>query len=282
MFSMSHAYTLESLQKALPEQVMDWAKAEEDRFYDDQTIFEYIDGAGEVYRAYHMNRCLSRRYTMQNGPALILDIFDMGSSGDAFGVFTHDPDGEPLDLGQGALYRAGWLRFWKDRFFVSVYAEQETEATEKALRELGRSVASAIKQEGRKPIILSYLPPEGLQPMSVRFFHDSNVMSMHYYLSDENILDLNLHTDAVLAAYQQSQGFAQVLLVLYPDTEKAAGAHASFLTHYLPDADSRGFALLENKKWSAAGLKKELIAVILEADSRELAESLLKETMDRY
>jgi len=59
---MSNAGSLEELQKVLPENVRNWAKAEQDQFYDGQTIFDYIDGAGEVYRAYNMQRCLSRRY----------------------------------------------------------------------------------------------------------------------------------------------------------------------------------------------------------------------------
>ena len=99
MIPMSDAGPLEELQSALPDKVMTWTKAEEDHFYDSQTIFDYIDGAGEVYRAYNMQRCLSRRYVPPEGPAIIPDVFEMASSYDAFGVFTHDPDGEGLAVG---------------------------------------------------------------------------------------------------------------------------------------------------------------------------------------
>ncbi|MFC1868442.1 DUF6599 family protein, partial [Thermodesulfobacteriota bacterium] len=60
----------------------------------------------------------------------------MGSSKDAFGVFTHDQDGDALDMGQGGLYNYGWLRFWKGRFFISIFAEKESPEAEKAVKNL--------------------------------------------------------------------------------------------------------------------------------------------------
>ena len=275
MIPMSYAGPLEELQHALPEKVMNWTKAEEDQFYDSQTIFDYIDGAGEVYRAYNMQRCLSRRYVTDQGPAIILDIFEMASSYDAFGVFTHDPDGEELPVGQGAVYRSGWLGFWKDRFFISLYADEETDAARQALRELAGKVASLIKKEGPKPQILSRLPKKGLQAGSIRYFHDHPVLNRHYFVSTENILHLGRQTEALLAAYQRKEGAAQILLVKYPDGDKAKEAHSDFLKHYLPDADPSGMAKLENNKWCGASVKGPLLAVVLEADSREIATDLL-------
>ena len=275
MVSVSDAGPLEELQGVLPEKVLTWSKAEEDQFYDSQTIFDYIDGAGEVYRAYNMQRCLSRRYVPPEGPAIILDIFEMASSYDAFGVFTHDPDGEGLAVGQGAVYRSGWLGLWKGRFFVSLYADEDTEAAKQALRELAGKVASLIKKEGPKPQILSRLPKKGLQATSVRYFHDHPVLNRHYFISTENILRLGGRTEAVLASYQLKEGAAQILLVIYPDAEKAKEAHSSFLRHYLPDADPSGMAKLENKKWCGASVRGPFVAVVLEADSRDIAASLL-------
>ncbi len=279
MLSSAYASPIESLRRALPERIEAWERGGEDRFYDNQTIFEYIDGAGEVYRAYNMKSCLSRRYVTPKGPAIILDIFDMGTSNDAFGVFTHDQDGEPLDVGQGALYRAGWLSFWKGPFFVSIYAEEETEATRKAIRELAGTIALLIKVEGPRPGILSYLPAEGLQPKSIRYFHDHHVLNFHYYLSDENILNLGPQSNATLAEYRMDHGSARLLLALYPDSEKAAKAYQSLYQTYLHDADAKGVARLEDGKWSGAAMKGMLVVLVLEADSRELVEGLLKRAM---
>ena len=280
MVLKSYADSIEVLHAALPDQLEVWVAEPGDRFFDAETIFDYIDGAGEVYISYNMKRCLSRRYKSPNRPSIVLDIFDMGSSKDAFGVFTHDQDGEGLDVGQGALYRSGWLNFWKDRFFVSIYVEEETADAKKAVRKLGEAVASLITTQGPKPRILLQLPSEGLQPGSVRYLHHHIVLNYHFYLSDENILDLGPPTDAALALYHWRRESARLLLVMYPSATKAAKAHASFLKHYLPEAESTGLARLENKKWSAAALKGKRLAIVLDAESRELAKGLLKRVQD--
>jgi len=276
----SHAEQLDVLSAALPSQIGIWTAEPKDRIYDTETIFSYIDGAGEVYRAYNMRSCLSRRYTSPNAPAIVLDIFDMGTSEDAFGVFTHDRDGRAVDVGQGALYRPGWLSFWKGRFFVSIYIEKETEAAKEAISDLSRVVASLIKDQGPKPGILLKLPPEGLQSRSIRYLHHHTLLNYHFYLADENILNLGQHTDAVLAVYQRSGKRAHLLLVFYPNVEKAAEAHKTLLRHYLPEAKSTRAVLLEDGKWSATGLKNKFLTVVLEADTRPLAENLLREVLE--
>lgn len=276
MAHTSPADTLESLQQNLPKQINGWTAEPSDRIFDPKTIFSYINGGAEVYRAYNMQACLSRRYTAPNRPTIILDIFDMGSPQDAFGVFTHDTDGSVIDVGQDARLRPGWLSFWKSRYFISIYAEEETEAAEKAVKDLAGQVAVAISQKGATPKILMRLPSEGLQNESVRYLHHPMVLNYHYYLADENILNISVETDVVLATYQLDNQQARLLLVNYADAQNAMQSRTRFLKHYLPDADSTGTALLENGKWAAVKRIDHLLAIVLEADSRQLAERLLK------
>jgi hypothetical protein len=89
-------------------------------------------------------------------------------------------------------------------------------------------------------------------------------------------LQISDQTDVALAAYRIKNKHALLLLVAYPDSDKAAKSRASFLEHYLPDADPSGAALLENGKWAAIQKRDHLVAIVLEADNRELAEHLLR------
>ena len=280
MIQESYADPIQTLHAALPKQIQGWSAEPNDRFFNEETIFDYINGAGEVYRAYNMRKCLSRRYTIPKGPAIVLDIFDMQSSEDAFGVFTHDQDGESVDVGQEGLYRSGWLSFWKDRFFISIYMEEESDAAQRAVKGLAREVASLIPNEGLKPQILSLLPQKGLQPKTIRYFHHHILLNYHFYLADENILSLGTDTQAALAEYKRGKENARLLLVQYPKREEAEKAHKKFLKIYLPEADAKRPVLLENAKWSAAALGGKRLVIVLEADSQGLAESLLKEVIN--
>ena len=270
------ANNLEALRARLPAKTRGWSAEPEDKIFDDKTIFQYINGAGEVYKAYNLRRCLSRKYRNPSGHVIILDLFDMGSSQDAFGVFTHDTDGKILNIGQDARLRPGWLSFWKHRFFVSIYMEEESDAVEKAVLELGKMVAASITAEGTRPGLLLRLPRTGLDAENIRFLHHPVILNYHFYLADRNILNLSLKTDAALGAYVKDGKKARLLLVDYPDLKIAKKSLNSFLKHYLPDADQTGTARLENGKWAAARVSGKLLAAVLEADSRELAEELLK------
>ncbi|MCK4984306.1 MAG: hypothetical protein KAS40_02245, partial [Desulfobacterales bacterium] len=178
-------------------------------------------------------------------------------------------------LGQDARYRSGWLSFWKHRYFVSIYMEEETAAAEKTVKALGREVAARIAKKGFRPRILQKLPPEGLVSGSIRYLHHPIVLNYHFYISDENILNLSAKTDAVLANYQAGREEARLLLISYSNLKVAKKSLADFSKHYLPDADQTGFAKIENGKFAAAFLKDKLLTIILESDSRRLAERLL-------
>jgi hypothetical protein len=141
-------------------------------------------------------------------------------------------------------------------------------------------VASLVEDEGPKPEILRKLPSQGLQARSIRYLHHHTLLNYHYYLADENILNLGRHTDAVLAVYERSGKRAHLLLVSYPNEQKAAEAHKGLLHHYLPEAKSTGAVRLEDGSWAAAGLKNRFLPVVLEADSRPLAEDLLREVLE--
>jgi hypothetical protein len=275
MTKASHANTLKDLGDRLPKKLKHWTAEPKDRLYDEETIYSYIDGGAELYKAYNMRQCLSRRYTTTKGPAIILDIFDMGTSSDAFGVFTHDTDGNVIDIGQDARYRSGWLSFWKYRYFVSIYMEEETAAAEKAVKALGQEVAAHIAKKGFRPRILQKLPSEGLVSGSVRYLHHPIVLNYHYYISDENLLNLSANTKAVLAKYKVGTASARLLLISYTNLKVAKKSLNAFSKHYLPDADKTGFAEIENGKFAAVFLKDKLLTIILESDSRHLAERLL-------
>lgn len=248
---------------------------EEDQSFDRETIFSYIDGAGEVYRSYNIQRLFARRLTREGAPALIVDLFDMGSPADAFGVFSHDPTGDDARVGQGSAYQGGLLSFWKDRYFVSLYAEEETEETRAAVFGLAARVAAAIPGEGRPPDLVASLPAQGLDPRSVRYFHNHLVLNIHYFVSQDNILRLGQKTEAVLGRYGDDGALGRILIVRYPDAGLAGEALDSFCRAYIPEGGEARAARTENGKWTAARLSRDRVAVVFDAPTQTGAEALL-------
>ena len=245
--------------------------SEADKVYDPETISRYLNGSGEVYRSYNMKLLVSRRFHKDGRPDIVVDLFDMGSSADAFGVFTHGLDGEDAATGQGSIYKAGLLSFWKDRYFVSISTEEETQESKPAVLDLGRRIAAAIPREGAKPKLLGFLPPDGLDAAHIRFFHSHSILNSHFFVADGDILLLEQTAAAVLAPYVTAGGKSQLLVVAYPDEAKAARAFESFGKSYMPDAKKPGLIRTEDRKWTASARDGAIVIVVFNADSDQFA-----------
>lgn len=271
----------------IPMEVEGWRAAGPDREYDGQTLFQYIDGGAEVYRAYGMRRCLARRYERTGEPALLLDLFDMGRPADAFGVFTHDLDGEPAGIGQDSRFRPGWLTFWQGRFYVSITAEGETSAAEAAVRSLGRQVADVLPREGGRPELVALLPADGLVRGRVRYFRHPVILSVHLFLDQADALHLDPRVEGTLADYRRPapggdphQALpAKLLLLRYPTAEAAARARDDFGFAYLEDQAGSGLAKVQDGSWVALGASGRRLALVLDAASPTLARALRDEAL---
>lgn len=207
---------------AIVSEIAGWRSAGSWESYDTESIYGYIDGHAEVYLAYGMSRCLSRRYTGPEGePDIVLDLFEQASPADAFGVFTHDREGDAVDIGQGGRLREGWLSFWKGRWFGSVYAEGVSVASAEALRAVGAAAAAAITEVGELPPLVAELPRAGLDQDSIRFLHTQEILNTVVYLGYENPLRLERGVDAVVGRYERHDGAGWLLIVEYPTEEQA-------------------------------------------------------------
>ena len=264
------------LQEFLPRNMHGWKVKGKDKIYDPKTIFDYIDGAGEVYRSYNFKILLARRFTKKGQPDIVADLFDMASSKDAFGVFTHDLEGDDAGVGQGSSYRDGLLSFWKGHYYISLYAEEETEDAKNTLLAMGREVASSIEKEGEKPDIISLLPGEFRGEKNVHYFHNHVILSYHFYVSDENILLLDQQTEAVLGIFREGDERSYLLLVRYPEVKIASRAYKKFTEAYMPDAEEPGLLRTEDLKWTAARFKKNFIIIIFNAPSDSFARNIVE------
>jgi hypothetical protein len=271
---------LQVLAGAVPEEVSGWRASEPGTVYDSESIFTYIDGHAEVYLAYGMRQCLARRYTGPVGEAdVVLDVFEMASPEDAFGVFTHDRDGEPVDVGNDGLLRYGWLSYWRGPFFVSIYAEGESEASREAVLELGRAVAITIGEDGERPAIVDSLPATGLEHQSVRFLRSHQILNSHIYVADDNVLDLGPDTSAVLGRYRRGDDSGYLLLVDYADAGRREAAARAFAAEFLVGEPGAGPRQAEDGGWYGVGGADARLAAVLAADSEGVAAALMSDAL---
>jgi len=196
--------TISAVDAALPDELLGWRTVPDERVvYDRESLYDYIDGGAELYLSYGFHHLASCKYVQLDEPDIVVDLFDMGTSQNAFGVFSQSREVIEDAFGQGSQYTEGLLLFWKGRYYVSILASPETGRSKDAVFELARTIASAIPDEGPLPDVLARLPREGLVEESVRYFRHYIWLNSHYYVADENILHIEDTTHAVLAKYRR-------------------------------------------------------------------------------
>jgi hypothetical protein len=267
----------DTLADLLPAEMRGFKPGGGDEIYNFDNLFRLIDGSAEVYRALNVRTVLDRRYVKKGAADIIVDVFDMGSSQDAFGAYHHDMREEKAaGIGQESEYAGGALHFWKDRYFVSVVALRETDDSTRAVLALGKAIAAAIPRKGAAPKLVEWLPSTGLIPAQVHYFHDWVSLNRRYTLAEENLLELTRKTEGVLARYRcasqpgggtGSQSFALVL-INYPSPRSAEEAHRRFLDKYLPDRDEQGVVRTENNRWAGSRQQGTIFVGVFDAPTR--------------
>lgn len=264
----------------LPREIGAWKKPPKPDVYTPGSLSGYIDGGAELYISYNFRGSLSLKYAKDPDNEITVDIFDMGSSFDAFGVFAHTRETIDSRFGQGSEYAAGLLTFWKDRYYVSVLAYPETEEKKRVVFALGDAIAAAIKTEGPLPPILALLPAEGLIPESVHYFHHYIWLNSFYFVSNENVLNIAPDTPAVLSKYRAAGGTVFLLLVRYPDEARAGAALLQFRDKVLGGA-KEGASKMADGRFAGSRLTGGLFAAVFGAPDEAAVRAMLDRVKNR-
>jgi len=262
----------------LPVQIDGWTMTEQLLIGTHEALYDYIDGGAELYISYGFRNAISCRYTKAGQPDVTAEIFDLGSSADAFGIYSQTRDKEEKEYGQGSYYITGAQFFWKGKYWVSLITGESTDESVKLLHSLASYIDSKITETGEPPSILSVLPAEGLLPGGTLYFHHYIWLNAYYFIASENIFEVDDHTPAVLAKYGAPEERLYLLVIQYPDSIKAKRAYAAFGRHFFPEGLSDNCILLEDNTWLAAGLVGHTLVGVFNAKTREKAHNLLEKT----
>ena len=294
----------------LPRQAGPWVRPDGPRRITEESIFDYMDGAGELYLAYRFSHLDVYVYSAPERTLgeIRVELYWMSSPDDGFGLLSVDWGGEPVDL-QGrrvtqgkavpavpphdALYGGGLLRFWSGNLYGRVMASRESPESRAQVLAIAGAIVKDRPANGRPPAILSRIPVRlgerlVLRPDRTCFFRSHYVLNSVYYLAPDDVLGLGPAVDASVSEYRPAgTGGPPVRLIqaVYPSADAAAAALRTFRKQYVPvpagqvgETAASAAANAEGKwvGWSAAGRS---LAIVIDApgerDAKELASAAL-------
>ena len=293
----------------LPKSMGVWTRSDSARIIDSSNIFQYMNGGGELYLAYGFDHLEVYEYTADQQDTILVEVYVMNTSDDAFGLLSLDWGGEPVTFQSTAsvpfkptvspparaLYGGGLLRLWADTIYARVMAFRETVESKEAVLSLGQTIAANRKMPG-EPELLKVLPKAmgsdwKLRKDRIGYFRSHLVLNSLYYLSHQNILNLDHSTEAVTAPYENisNAGISkrvQVLFVKYATPERARKALDNFHNAYLHE-HRKGFDPGVAKKhmnsfniedgWLGYSLDGMCVAIVFECPNRESAQMIIKQ-----
>lgn len=259
----------------LPTKIGGWESSKEDKVYDRKNIYDYLDGGAELYLAYNMEKLFSRRYKSRQEGDIVVDIFEMKTSKNAFGLFSHDYEGNKLKIGDGSVYEMGLLIFWQSRYYVSILAENESEAAKKAVFKLADLISKNISDSAKIPELMNRLKGEEFNLISRHYFQSHLCLNFYYYLSDVNILNLSESTEGAIGKYQIEDKIFYAVIIQYLTDKEAKDALLSFQVKHLKTKSIQPAAILKDGKWYACKQAGNDIVISLGCPSKEIALKLI-------
>ncbi len=196
-----------------PGTVEGWGYARPPETYDPETLFHYMNGKARVYLDYGFVKLNHAEFAPTEAkPVVDVDVYDMGSSEGAFGIYSLERgDDLPLHYKTRLGYMVASSRFfWKGRYYVAITSADTSPETIDAIKALSLYVEKSLRAG-----------PEGI-PLLAAFPADDRVTESEQYFA-MNFLGYEFMGAGFTAAYHEKGG--RFKLFLSPkDSPQAARA----------------------------------------------------------
>jgi len=160
-----------SLHFLLPD-VVTWKIPEAPQDYFPEILFEYINGAAEIYLSYDFKELTVGQYEKGDSNAsLIIEIYDMGNEINSFGIYSAErfPDSQFISLGNQGYLEEETLNFIVGKYYVKLLCFDSGEDSADFLKLFSQEVVKRVKDKGTLPPALAFFPKQGLVRNSEKF-----------------------------------------------------------------------------------------------------------------
>ena len=232
--------------------------------YKGEKLFDYMNGGAELYYEYGFEQACVQRYQTPPGE-VTAEIYQMDLPANAYGIYTFDTKGEHPSIGQDATYERGLLGFWKGRFFVRVFSENEE--LKETILVLGRAIAQKITDEGERPAIVDSIPSFWVEGNSLLYFRGMIALNNSYFLSHQNVLSLGAGSEGITVQYTPETQPLRVIMVRYLDRTQAEEGFQSFQASGVikEGAFKEGLFLGKSRKgYGGATIEGDFIILVLD------------------
>lgn len=151
--------------------VKDWSFKGKPDVYTPDNLFEYINGAAEVFLMYDFEKLAALTYENQAKQSITVEIYRHRDKTFGFGIYAQEKPQKSafLPIGTQGYYETGVLNFFKGKYYVKISSFDIKKGEEKILKTLAADVAANLDGQMGFPPVISCFPAKGLVKNSERY-----------------------------------------------------------------------------------------------------------------
>jgi len=211
----------ETLISLLPQkgELAGWRQTYEARFFTPDDLFEYIDGAADLYLQYGFQMVLTTDYAAgADSSGVTVEVYTMATPLHAFGMYAAErsPSEPAIAIGVEGYHSANVLNFYKGPYYVKLTSFTLDRDMGPVLAEMARFIADRIKGHFTAPEMLALFPQQ-----------DAVLYSDRYVPSDFN--GQSYFQNGYRRDYRNDTcGDFQLFLIPFSDSLEARNAFAKY------------------------------------------------------
>lgn len=209
-----------------------WIKDGDPDIYYADNLWEYINGAADMYLRYDFTKVLTLTYDRDPERSITIDVYEHSNPTYAFGIYSRErtAESEFLAIGTQAYYEKGMLNFFQGNYYVKLMGFDVGEDEESFLKSIAKDVAGRLGGEPRFPAVLACFPAE------------NKIENSETFIAKDFLGRSVLHS-AFVVEYEVKGITKQVFIIEAADEDNAKDVVAK----YIEQVEKKGSSVVREK-----------------------------------
>jgi len=154
-------------------EIKGWKQSAEIQTFIPKNLYEYINGAADLYLMYDFQELKSAEYVNEKKASVIVDVYRHKTPIHAFGIYSQErlSDANFINIGAQGYVEKNVLNFLTGSYYVKLNSFNTGAEDEEILLAFAKKVSESLGERGKLPSILSSFPIEGKKKNSEKFIN---------------------------------------------------------------------------------------------------------------
>ncbi len=144
-------------------EIAGWKQSGEIQTFVPKTLYEYINGAADLYLAYDFEELKVAEYQNEKKASVTIEVYRHKASTFAFGIYSQErlPNANYINVGVQGYVESNVLNFLTGPYYVKISSYNTGAEDQEILLTFAKKVSDNLGEKGTLPPILAAFPSEG-------------------------------------------------------------------------------------------------------------------------